>query len=282
MPCSLVAAFHGDGEVPRQGWPPLVDAHCHLQDGHLRADIPGFIARARAAGVGLLVCNSDDEGDWDLILRLAEAHPEVVPSLGLHPWFVAGRSRGWRTRLEALVASYPVAIGEIGLDRQIPGRDDALQEEVFLAQMELAARYERPVAVHCRRAFGRLVELVTAMDPRPRRMMLHAYCGSHEMVPVFEKLGFHLSVAGSVTWPANRKTRTAAARISPERLLVETDSPAIAPAGVPPERTEPAHLPGIVAELARVRGADPRELAGVTAANARRFFAIEESSPCRG
>ncbi len=253
---------------------PLVDAHCHLQDGHLRADIPGVIARAQAVGVVRLVCNSDDEGDWDLILRLAEDHPEVVPCLGIHPWFVAGRSPGWLSRLEALVASYPVAIGEIGLDRQIAGRDDALQEEVFLAQMDLAARYQRPVSIHCRKAFGRLVELVSAMAVRPQRMMLHAYCGSHEMVPVFEKLGFHLSVAGSVTWPANRKTRTAAARIRADRLLVETDSPAIAPAGVPYERNEPATLPWIAAELACIRGEDPIALARRTTATALAFFSL--------
>jgi TatD DNase family protein len=278
MSCSLVASSHGDGWALRQEIPLLVDAHCHLQDGHLRADIPQVIARARAAGVRRLVCNSDHEGDWDLILRLAETYPEVIPSLGVHPWFVAQCSTGWLARLEALVAAYPVAVGEIGLDRQVEKRNDGLQEEVFLAQMELAARYDRPVSIHCRKAFGRLVELMASLSQRPRRMMLHAYCGSHEMVPVFEKLGLYLSVAGSVTWPKNRKTRTAAQRISKERLLVETDSPAIAPAGVPYERNEPAYLPMIVQELARLRGEDPAELARAVTATALDFFDITRSA----
>jgi len=272
MTDSLVSSSHEDEWALRQGAPYLIDAHCHLQDGHLRADIAGVIARARAAGVHCLVCNSDHQGDWDLILRLAETYPEVIPSLGVHPWFVAQCGRGWLWRLEALVAAYPVAIGEIGLDRQVEERNDGLQEEVFLAQMELAARYDRPVSIHCRKAFGRLVELTSGLSQRPRRMMLHAYCGSHEMVPVFEKLGFYLSVAGSVTWPNNRKTRTAAQRISAERLLVETDSPAIAPAGVPYERNEPAYLPMIVQELARLRGEDPVDLARAVTATALDFF----------
>jgi len=265
--------------MPLGQGPGMVDAHCHLQDGHLRADIPGVIARARAVGVTTLVCNSDAPSDWDLILRLAQNHPEVIPSLGVHPWFVEGCRHDWFQQLEALVASYPVAIGEIGLDRQIAQRSDSRQEEFFLAQMELAVRYDRPVSIHCRKAFGRMAELLAAMTVRPRRMMLHAYCGSADMVPVFEKLGCVLSVAGSVTWPQNRKTRTACQRIAPERLLVETDSPAIAPAGVAYERNEPQYLPCIIAELAQLRGEDPSQLALATATRARTFFHIAGGHP---
>lgn len=274
----FVASSHGDIWPLRQAIPPLVDAHCHLQDGHLRADIPGVLARARAVGVIRLVCNSDDEQDWDFLLRLAEAYPQVTISLGIHPWFVAQCSTGWLSRLEALLAAYPVAIGEIGLDRQVAERDDSLQEAVFLAQMELAARYDRPVSIHCRKAFGRLVELTSALPQRPRRMLLHAYCGSHEMVPVFENLGFYLSVAGSVTWPKNRKTRTAAQRISAQRLLVETDSPAIAPAGVAYEHNEPSYLPRIVQELSGIRGEDPVNLSRATTATALDFFDLTRST----
>ena len=138
------------------------------------------------------------------------------------------RGPGWLERLEGLVADNPVGVGEIGLDNALEERNDGEQEEVFLAQMELAARYERPVTVHCRKAFGRLADLVGEMQRRPPFMMLHAYAGSHEMVPVFEKLGFHISICASITRTANRKARTACVRVSPERLLVESDSPAIA------------------------------------------------------
>lgn len=257
-------------------WNPLagdlVDAHCHLQDGFLRHGLEPALIRARAAGVRMMCCNGTHEGDWRYVLGLGRSHPDICVSLGLHPWYVDERGPDWLDRLRELVAAHPVGVGEIGLDNALPERNDAAQEEVFLAQMSLAARYGRPVTIHCRKAFGRLADLVGAMRERPPFMMLHAYAGSHEMVPVFEKLGFFISICASITRTANRKVRTACARVSPGRLLVESDSPAIAPAGVDFERNEPAYLPLVVEALAGLRGEEPGEVAARTAANARVFF----------
>jgi len=254
------------------GLPDLVDAHCHLQDGFLRHALEPALLRARAAGVRMMCCNGTHEGDWRYVLGLGRSHADICVSLGLHPWYVAERGGDWLARLEELVADNPVGIGEIGLDNALESRNDQEQEEVFLAQMELAVKYERPVTVHCRKAFGRLADLVGAMRERPPHMMLHAYAGSHEMVPVFEKLGFHISICASITRTANCKARTACVRVSPDRLLVESDSPAIAPAGVDFERNEPAYLPKVVGVLAELRGERPEEVAARTAANARLFF----------
>lgn len=256
-------------------WPDLadlVDAHCHLQDGFLRHGLEPALIRARAAGVRMMCCNGTHEGDWGYVLGLGRSHADICVSLGLHPWYVGERGANWLARLEELVAAHPVGIGEIGLDNALPERNDGEQEEVFLAQMELAVRYERPVTIHCRKAFGRMVDLIGAMKERPPFMMLHAYAGSHEMVPVFEKLGFHISMCASITRTANRKARTACVRISSERLLVESDSPAIAPVGVDFERNEPAYLSMVVEVLAQLRGERPEEVAARTAANAREFF----------
>ena len=251
----------------------LVDAHCHLQDGFLRHDLDGALARARAAGVRLMCCNGTHVGDWDYVLGLGRAHHDICVSLGLHPWYVHKRPAHWLKRLEELVATNPIAVGEIGLDNALTTRNDAVQEEVFLAQMHLAARYVRPVSIHCRKAFGRLAELLGKIDPRPPLIMLHAYTGSHEMVPVFEKLGCFISICASITRPANRKARLACTRVSRERLLVESDSPAIAPVGIEFERNEPAYLPLVIETLADLRGDDPAAVAALTAANARLFFA---------
>ncbi len=250
----------------------LVDAHCHLQDGFLRHGLEPALIRARAAGVRMMCCNGTHAGDWDYVLGLGRSHPGICVSLGLHPWYVGERDPAWLERLEELVAANPVGVGEIGLDNALPERNDGEQEAVFLAQMELAARYGRPVTIHCRKAFGRLADLVAAMDRRPPFMMLHAYAGSHEMVPVFEKLGFHISICASITRTANRKARTACVRVSADRLLVESDSPAIAPVGVDFERNEPAYLPMVVEALAELRGERPEAVAARTAANARMFF----------
>lgn len=254
----------------------LVDAHCHLQDGFLRHSLEPALIRARATGVRMMCCNGTHEGDWDYVLGLGRQHKDIHVSLGLHPWYVEARSPRWLDRLEELLTAHPVAVGEVGLDNALPRRNDAEQEEVFLAQMELAAKYNRPVSIHCRKAFGRLVELIQSMPARPSRMMLHSYAGSHEMVPIFEKLGFHISISASITRPANRKARTACVRVSPDRLLVESDSPAIAPLDVPFERNEPAYLPRVVETLAELRGGNPQELARRTATNARVFFDLPQ------
>lgn len=258
--------------LSESGFADLVDAHCHLQDGFLRHSLEPALIRARAAGVRMMCCNGTHEGDWRYVLGLGRQHGDVCVSLGLHPWYVGERGADWLARLEELVAGNPVGIGEIGLDNALEARNDAEQEEVFLAQMELAVRYERAVTVHCRKAFGRLADLVGVMRKRPPFMMLHAYAGSHEMVPVFEKLGFHISICASITRTANRKARTACVRVSPERLLVESDSPAIAPVGVDFERNEPGYLPMVVEVLAELRGEEPEVVAARTAANARDFF----------
>ncbi len=255
----------------------LVDAHCHLQDGFLRHALEPALVRARAAGVRMMCCNGTHEGDWRYVLGLGRRHGDICVSLGLHPWYVGERGPHWLARLEELVADHPVGIGEIGLDNALAERNDAEQEDVFLAQMELAARYGRPVTIHCRKAFGRLADLVGGMAARPPHMMLHAYAGSHEMVPVFEKLGFHISMCASITRTANRKARTACVRVSPDRLLVESDSPAIAPVGVDFERNEPAYLPMVVKVLAELRGEEAGAVAARTAANAREFFRCCES-----
>jgi len=258
--------------LSESGFADLVDAHCHLQDGFLRHSLEPALIRARAAGVRMMCCNGTHEGDWRYVLGLGRRHGDICVSLGLHPWYVGERGADWLARLEELVAGNPVGIGEIGLDNALDARNDAEQEDVFLAQMELAVRYERPVTVHCRKAFGRLADLVGVMRKRPPFMMLHAYAGSHEMVPVFEKLGFHISICASITRTANRKARTACVRVSPERLLVESDSPAIAPVGVDFERNEPGYLPMVVEMLAELRGEEPEVVAARTAANAREFF----------
>ena len=258
--------------LPASNYSGLVDAHCHLQDGFLRHALEPALFRARAAGVGMMCCNGTHEGDWRYVLELGRSHADICVSLGLHPWYVGERGRDWLAHLEELVADNPVGIGEIGLDNALASRNDGEQEEVFLAQMELAVKYKRPVTVHCRKAFGRLVDLMGTMRERPPYMMLHAYAGSHEMVPVFEKLGFHISICASITRTANRKARTACVRVSPDKLLVESDSPAIAPVGVEFERNEPAYLPMVVEALAELRGERPEDVAARTTANARVFF----------
>ena len=135
----------------------LFDAHNHLQDNRFPDDTASMLAECTEAGLFRMVVNGTRESDWDIVAQLAGQHPQVIPSFGLHPWFVPERSTDWLARLEQLLDAWPSAVGEIGLDRWKPGLPYDEQEEVFLAQLSLAARRDLPVSIHCLKSWGRLL-----------------------------------------------------------------------------------------------------------------------------
>ncbi len=252
----------------------LFDSHCHLQDERLAPVLDDALARARAAGVGRLLCCGVREADWEAVLALARERPGlVVPSLGLHPWCITGRLPGWLDTLERLLVGAPCGVGEIGLDRAIEPRDDSDQEDVFLAQLRLARRLGRPVSIHCRKAWGRMLELLRQEGGAPHGGAIHSYSGAPDSIPALESMGFHISFSGAITRPGNLRGHLALAAVSPDRLLIETDSPDLAPAGWPRERpNEPANLAGVLRAAAEIRGAQEPGLADRTWTNAMRCF----------
>jgi len=220
-----------------------IDSHCHLQDPRFAGRVPEVLARARAAGVGHLVCCGTREADWDRVLELARDHACVLPMLGLHPWYVQEAAPGWLGRLEARLQAERAGLGECGLDFADgrPGR--ALQEAAFLAQLRLAIDLDRPLAIHCVRAWGRLLALLGSTGIPAAGAMVHAYSGSGEVAAELQKLGLHLSFG------ARRNPRALAAAAA-DRILFETDAPSGGD---------------------RERGGEPR-LAVLAGRNAQRFF----------
>ncbi len=276
----------------------LCDAHNHLQDDWLAPHLDTIAADCRRLGIGAMVVNGTAEADWPRVAALAEQYDFVRPSYGLHPWDVAGRSPAWREALRArLVAEPRAAVGEIGIDRWIlegapaeyfppgslPPAPLAEQTECFLAQLALAVELDRPASIHCLQAWGQLDELLRPR-PLPRRgFLLHAYGGPAEMVSGFVKLGAYFSFNGSFL--AEKKTRQRAAfrAVPADRLLVETDAPAMPPPApwlthpLPPSPegktvNHPANLAATYAGLAQLRGANEAELTAQVAANFTRLF----------
>ncbi|WVZ86816.1 hypothetical protein U9M48_033542 [Paspalum notatum var. saurae] len=141
----------------------LFDAHCHLQDPRVAAVAPTLIRAAAASGVARFAVNGTSEKDWHIVKQMAEEYPAVVPCFGLHPWWVRERSPDWMDSLRRFFAETPeAAVGEIGLDKGSHGKtiDFGEQVEVFQRQLELAKEMDRPVSVHCVRAFGDLLEIL--------------------------------------------------------------------------------------------------------------------------
>ena len=160
----------------------LFDAHNHLQDARFGDQQDELIADCAAVGLSKMVVNGTRESDWPAVADLAERHDCVLPSFGLHPWFVHKRSPDWLAKLEQQLDAWPSAVGENGLDRWKPGLAYDGQEEVFAAQLRLAAERDLPASIHCLKTWGRLQELLRD-GPLPKRgFLLHSYGGPVEMV----------------------------------------------------------------------------------------------------
>lgn len=261
----------------------LFDAHCHLQDERLAPHLDAFMGRAAAAGIAGWHCCGTRESDWNAIRRLAPRFPGIRVSFGLHPWYTADRTSGWLEDLQTLLRESPSGVGEIGLDHALDKETFAVQEEVFLAQISLAARLRRPVSVHCRRAWGRMMELLDNHGWPPDGILFHSYSGGAELVPRLVRRGAFFSFSGAITKEKNARAREAAGAIPADRILVETDAPDLlpdiphqAPHPVTPGHStvnEPYNLVYVIDTVAALRGWSSTQTAAITAGNAERFFA---------
>jgi len=258
------------------------DAHNHLQDEGLAPHLAEILAARESLGIAGMVVNGTCEKDWSRVAELAAAHAWIRPSYGVHPWHVDGISPQWRERLaERLDAGG--CVGEIGLDRWKTDRNFDRQLEVFRGQLAEAAQRNAPTTIHCLRAWGALWDVLRESEAPERGLLLHAYGGPVEMVRGFVERGAFFSFSGSFL-AAGRERKLEPFRAIPlERLLVETDAPAMPlpaeldrhPLPRSPEG-EPVNHPGNLAVayegLARLRGMPLAELTDVVAENYTRLF----------
>ena len=254
----------------------LFDSHCHLQDERYDSDRGAVIADARAAGVDRMLCCGTEEKDWPAVQALARHHAGVYAALGIHPWYLADRTPAWRATLETALPGV-AAIGEIGLDHAITPRNDAEQEEVFLAQLRLSIDARKPVSVHCRKAWERLLQLLAVAGPHPTGIILHAYGGSAELVPALAEYHVYFSFGGTLTLPQARRAPEALCAVPLDRLLLETDAPdiPIATEDGRETRNTPDRLPVILQRAAHLRGMAADELADITWENSCRVFGLQ-------
>ena len=227
--------------------------------------------------------NGTREEDWPAVAALAAEHAWVLPSFGLHPWHIHGRSREWFGELERLLAAHPSAgVGEIGLDRWIADHDIAAQSEVFRAQLSLAATLNRPVTIHCLRAWGALWEILRAHPLPARGFLIHAYGGPAEMTRGFLDRGGYFSFNAYFLHERKAAQREIFRHLPVERILVETDAPDLPP---PADRNphpltdaagnainHPANLALAYASLAELRGEALEELIAQVRENFGRLF----------
>ena len=280
---------------------PLHDAHNHLQDAALGPHIERIAAAwADIAGPGgEMVVNGTYPGDWADVAALAEEHPFVRPAYGIHPWDAgAARPANWLACLTAFLDAEPRAsVGEIGLDRWMldSARPDdprlagvqrapmAEQVSTFLPQLALAATRDLPVTIHCVQAFGELLPLLRAHPRPPRGFLLHAYGGPVELLPELVALGAWFSFNPAFLDPRKTRQQDVFRVLPAERLLCETDAPAMIPPQtwrthkLPPSAdgapiNHPGNIEAAYTGLASLRGVTVSTLTAQIADNFTRFF----------
>ena len=253
----------------------LFDAHNHVQDERIFPDLENVMERAAQAGVERMGVKGCCEDDWPKVIQIMETYEGIHPSFGLHPWFIGGRTANWLQTLEKLLLAYPqAAVGEIGIDHAIEERDDDDQEKVFFQQMELARKLDRPASIHCRRAWGRLIELLDQFGGLPKGMLIHCFGGSAEIATELVKRGAYISFSGSITRPNARKAGPAIRSVPADRTLIETDAPDILPTTAVGPLNEPANVRLVLEKVAEFRGISLKALAERTFTNAERFFSF--------
>ena len=258
--------------------PQFIDSHAHLADSAFDADREEVIRRAREAGARAIVCIGESLDAAARAQRIAEAHRGFVYwTAGLHPHDAASFAPERDLELlEALVRSGARAIGECGLDYHYDNSPRESQREAFVAQLDIAQRLKLPVVVHTRDAEDDTRSLVLAAARQGVVGVLHCYTGSRALAHDALDAGWYVSFSGIVSF--KNWTDDGLLRMIPdERLLVESDSPYLAPVPNRGKRNEPAWVRLTVARLAAARDTAPDTLGALVAENARRFFALELS-----
>jgi TatD DNase family protein len=254
----------------------LIDTHTHLDFPDFDADRAQILQNCRTLGLERLVVLGVYQRNWQRVWELSEAEPMLHAALGLHPVYIDGhrdehiRQLGdWLSRLKG----HPqlCAIGEIGLDYYVADLDRQRQQEVFEAQLELAADFELPALLHVRRSHADVIATLKRHKLK-RSGIVHAFAGSREEAREYIKLGFKLGLGGAATWPQALRMHRVLANLPLESVVLETDSPDMAPAMFPNQRNSPEHLPAICKALAELMGIEPDRLAQASTRNACELF----------
>lgn len=252
----------------------LTDSHAHLDDERLQGEVDAVIARAKEAGVGLIVSVGSDLESSRRCIGLAGLYDCVYAVAGVHPHEAAQAPEGYLDELRSLLtAPKVVALGEIGLDYHYDLSPRPVQQAVFAAQLALARELDCAVVVHTREADEDTYRILA--ESGVRRVVLHCFSGNWEQAQRYLELGYYLSLSGVVTFPKSEDTREVAANVPLNRLMLETDAPYLAPVPRRGRRNEPAYVRHTAEAVAGLRGVALEDLARETTANVRRFFGIK-------
>ena len=257
----------------------MIDSHCHIAGEAFAADLGAVVERARAAGVSraLVILAAEDDAEIARVATVLAAWPDCRFATGIHPHHAhafAADPSGAAALVASRLDTVPMvrAVGEIGLDYHYDFSPRDVQQAVFRAQLQLARSRDLPVVIHTREAEDDTLQILREEGGAALRGVFHCFSGDSEVAARALATGFYLSVPGIVTFPKAAALRESARTVPAHRLLVETDSPYLAPLPFRGKRNEPAHVARVVQQLAAVRGVSADEIGAVTDDNFAALF----------
>jgi TatD DNase family protein len=256
----------------------LIDSHCHLNYPEL-ADTAAVVARAKEAGVGLMQTISTQRADFVQVKALAEAHAEIYCSIGIHPHEAEPHEDISEAELLGEASHRRViGIGETGLDYYYEHSPRKAQQELFRRHIRVARKLDLPVIVHSRDADEDTVAILKeSYNEAPFKFLIHCFSSTQYLAEESVKMGGYISASGIITFKKSQALRDSFARVPLERLLVETDSPYLAPEPYRGKPCEPAYTAYTAKKLAEVKSVSVETLAAATTKN---FFDLFTKAVC--
>ena len=262
----------------------LIDSHNHLQDHRLNADRNRVIGEMKWEGIEHAIVNGTSEADWQEVQNLHLSDPAFLsPAFGLHPWKIKDRSKEWQEKLRYFLKNPRASIGECGLDLWIADANLTDQVEVLRDHIKLSREFDRPLTLHCLKAWPELFSLLKESKPIPS-FLLHSFGGPSHLIQPLLKLGAYFSFSGYFLHERKRKALENFRLIPAERLMIESDAPDMAPPNslLTPYQNEsfhhPADLRWCMEGLAEVRCESPESCAEQCRSNSIRLFALTSVS----
>lgn len=253
----------------------LVDSHCHLDRldlGPYNADLGAALAAARECGVDRVLCVGVDRSNAETVRAIARSHEGVYASVGIHPLDIADTAESVESLCQLAAFPEVVAVGETGLDYYYSRDNSELQQHSFRAHLQAAARLGKPVIVHSREAREDTLALIREAGDSKIGGVLHCFTETWEMAREAIDLNYFISFSGIITFKNAAELREVVKKVPLDRLLVETDSPYLAPVPFRGKTNEPKYAREVAACVAELKGISLEEVAAITSANFDRLF----------
>ena len=255
----------------------LIDTHAHIMDPRFDNDREDVIKRAMDNGVNTIIEVACQIEEWELAVNLALNHQNIFCALGIHPLYSQTFSEENWSILENLCRNDKVkAVGETGLDFYHAKPPYNFQEELFIKHIELALALNKPLSIHCRNAYPRLIELLTQFASKKTlpNAVVHCFSGTKEEAKKLVGFGFFLGIDGPITYPKSLSLKESVFDTSLDKLLLETDCPYLPPQKFRGQRNEPSYISMIASEIAVIKNVSLELVIDATTKNAQKLFNI--------